>query len=302
MSNILFEQYKNVQTFLVKYRGFELKNEKFYDEKTFNLELQQDEYISHICSSPLGKAHMYLFNKKNTYVNATKQFQRILGKLGNTPENYMLIFITYEPLNVYIKKALIKFQNTFETKFQKSIQVLNLLHKMFILDLQMAPHCGKHSILSRDEILKIVKFPTLIDLNTLCHIYDDDPQILLIGGLVGDIIRIDALSNITGKTIRYRKVVPRSKTKSRTVVPKINTLINVKPLDDAQDKSKADDDAKKDDDVDSDIEDFDLDGGDASDGTGSDLDPIKDDVDDDEEDEEDDDVNGNVNSDTKTNK
>jgi DNA-directed RNA polymerase subunit H (RpoH/RPB5) len=114
-------------------------------------------------------------------------------------DNYIMVF-TKEPLSVYIKKAI---------KQYPLLHIQNYLYKHFTMELNKGPLCSKHTILSPEDARKVC-FELMTHGHKLPSISVDDPQNIWIGGKINDIIKIEAVSEITGTCIRYRLVTPIS--------------------------------------------------------------------------------------------
>jgi DNA-directed RNA polymerase subunit H (RpoH/RPB5) len=243
----LFNKYENIQKFLLTYRGYTMK-EKFYGYDTFKKTMQIDQYIKHICINPAKErdVYIYLFVKNSKYLKTTAQFKRLIDKIPDTPAD--VIIISKDELNVYINKALLKYPK---------LNIHNYLHKYFAIELTHGPLCSKHSILTDDEVRTLCSRDLIIHPLSLPSISINDPQNIWIGGELGQVIKIESISEITGNTIRYRIVSPDSgklinMQKLRKAVPTNDKLIasvkDRRKKKDAEKKAKdaemADDDEK----------------------------------------------------------
>ncbi len=192
----LYEKYLNVQKF-AKYRNYSIDNQKYLEYDDFKNKIQQYGYIQHkfIDKSFNEKVDIYLFSADSKYIRATSEFIKLLDRYR---EYTHIITITKEKLNTYISKAIKKYTN---------IVIDNFLHKHFIIEISKGPLCSKHSILSTEET-KNVCLSLMTHGHKLPAISVDDPQVIWIGGRINDVIKIEANSEITGKTIRYRIVTP----------------------------------------------------------------------------------------------
>jgi DNA-directed RNA polymerase subunit H (RpoH/RPB5) len=208
----LFEKYKNIQKFLTEYRKFVLdKKDSFLNFDDFKNKIQLTGYVIHhlIQASDSTTLDIYLFKKDSKYIKTTSEFIKLLDRYRDPI--HIMIF-TKERLSIYLKKAIRRYPN---------IRIENYLHKHFMMELNKGPLCAKHTILSLEEAREVC-----IDLMAHGHklpaIAIDDPQNIWIGGKINDIIKIEANSEITGKTIRYRIVTPISgKIEQSTSIKKI---------------------------------------------------------------------------------
>ena len=216
--DILFEKYNNIQT-CIKKRNYETI-EPFLDFQAFKKNIQSDTYIKIKCNDvKKGKnVYIYLFTETSIYINVTIQFKKLMSKLYDNEPSVVLL-ITQLPISVYINKSLIQFpQLTFFNYISKG------------------PFCSEHIILLNDEVKNLCVNELIINPLGLPAISINDVQCIWIGAELGQVIKINAISEITGKTIKYRIVTPDS--------GKINNIQNLqKSIDDNQniDKIKIDD-------------------------------------------------------------
>jgi len=208
---VLYEKYENIQKFITQYRKYNLVDDKFYDFKTFKKTIQIEQYIQHKCTNPKNNKtiYIYMFIKNSKYVKTTAQFKRLMDRL---PENEPadVIIISKDELSIHINKALLKYEY---------LRIFNYVHKYFSIELAKGPFCSKHTILTNNEVRTLCSRDLIIHPLGLPAVSINDPQNIWVGGELGDVIRIDSISEITGKTIRYRIVSPDS-----------GKLVNVKKI------------------------------------------------------------------------
>jgi DNA-directed RNA polymerase subunit H (RpoH/RPB5) len=213
---ILYTKYKNIQKFIVQYRKYNLVDDEFYDFKTFKKTIQIEQYIQHKCINPINNKlfYIYVFIKNSKYVKTTAQFKRLIDRLPED-EPVNVIIISKNELSIYINKALLKY---------KHLQIFNYVHKFFAIEISKGPFCSKHTLLTNNEVRTLCSRDLTIHPLSLPAISINDPQNTWIGGELGDVVRIDSISEITAKTIRYRIVSPDS---GKLVnVNKINQKLN----------------------------------------------------------------------------
>lgn len=225
---ILYEKYLNIQKFIIKYRKYTTKDE-FYDFATFKKAIQIEQYVSHNCiDAKRGRSvYIYMFKDQTKYTKTTPQFKRLVDKLPEEPAD--VIIISKDVLSIYINKALIKYNH---------LRIFNYQHKFFAIELAKGPLCSKHTILSNNEVQSLCARDLLIHPLSLPSISINDPQNIWMGGELGQIMKIESVSEITGKTVRYRIISPDS--------GKISNPQNINQMDDAHD-NKAEDPDKVDD-------------------------------------------------------
>lgn len=197
---ILFEKYHNFQKFITDYRKYKLDGE-FLDYNTFKKTIQIEQYIQHKCiDTKRGRpVYIYIFRENSKYIKTTQQFKRLIDRLPEEPSD--VIIISKNELSVYINKALSKYTH---------LKIYNYLHKFFAIEIAKGPLCSRHSILDNNEVRALCSRELIIHPLSLPSISINDPQNIWIGGELGQIIKIESISEITGRTIRYRIVSPDS--------------------------------------------------------------------------------------------
>ncbi len=223
----LFEKYKNVQLFAMNYRKFTTPTPKFLEFDEFKNKMQTNGYIQHNFHNPRtnNPIDVYLFRAESKFITSTVNFKKLLEKY-DSKSKHDIIMITKEELNVYRRKSVRQFKN---------LNVKNYVHKHFIIELNKGPLCSKHTLLSKEEV-KTLCYDLMAHGHKLPAIFVDDPQCIWVGGEINDIIKIEANSEITGKTVRYRIVTPSS-----------GKIIQAtyKPIADEAVKTKTEEDLKK---------------------------------------------------------
>lgn len=197
---ILYEKYLNIQKFITDYRHYKLEG-KFHDFAAFKKTIQIEQYVLHKCTDVKNGKHVYIyiFRDQSKYVKTTPQFKRLMDKLPEEPSN--VIIISKLALSVYINKALAKYTH---------LRIYNYMHQYFAIELALGPLCSKHTILSNKEVRVLCSRDLVIHPLSLPSISVNDAQNIWIGGELGQIVKIESISEITGKTIRYRIISPDS--------------------------------------------------------------------------------------------
>ena len=197
---ILYNKYLNIQKFITEYRNYKLED-AFYDFTSFKKYIEVDQFISHKCTdTKKGKSIIiYLFREQSIHLKSTPQFKRIMDKLPINPID--IIIISKEDLSIYINKALSKYSH---------LRIFNYTHKYFAIELASGPLCSKHTILTNNEVRTLCSRDLIIHPLSLPSISIADPQNIWIGGELGQVVKIESISEITGKTIRYRLISPDS--------------------------------------------------------------------------------------------
>lgn len=199
MSEVEFNRYNNIITFAREWRKYDVVS-NIHDKESFRKDIQSNQYIKIECSDKKQDRTVliYLFDKNSKYVTSSTDMKSLLHKIKNPCH---VILITYQPLNVYHKKAIAS---------QKHLRVNVYRHEIFDLVIPDGPLCYPHRIMSKDEVLHLTNEDLCCGVINLPKIMDDDPQCIWIGAEVGDVIEIKMLTDITGETLMYRVVIPRS--------------------------------------------------------------------------------------------
>lgn len=199
MTDTLYQKYLNIQKFIIEYRKYDILD-KFLDKDAFAKAILREHYVKCRCRDPRKQKNIdiLLLKADNKYMKSTINFKKLISNLEKESQN--IIIISKDPFSVYIKKLLQKLPNT--------INITNYQHKHFSVEIPKGPLCSKHTILTQSEVQQICSNELMIHPLGLPSILVSDPQCIWIGAEIGQVIRIESLSEITGKAIRYRMVVP----------------------------------------------------------------------------------------------
>jgi DNA-directed RNA polymerase subunit H (RpoH/RPB5) len=198
MSDSQFEQYKNLHIFAKEWRKYKQISPQ-RDKDTFRKNMQADQYIKLEYINEKGKPVLiYLLAKDGKYSNSSQDLKRLLSKIKDPSD---VILVSKIPFKTYSIRAIATF---------KHLRVKTYLHENFDLVIPNGPLCYPHRILSHEEVGKLLNDDLCCYLVNLPKILLEDVQCIWIGAEVGDVIEITMLSDITGESIQYRVVVPKS--------------------------------------------------------------------------------------------
>ena len=196
----LYNNYKNIEIFMVKYRKFVLKS-KFIDVfDAFVDQIRIDGFIKQQATDPKQNNKLiwvYLFAEDSKYCKSITPFKTLLSNIP-TKNNMDLLIISYMPIIHYISKVKTMFPH---------ITIKNYLQMFFHVELPLAAFCSPHVILTPDEIKNLlddIKQP----IDSLPKIYDNDPQIIWCGAIPGDVVEIKNINELTGYSLHFRFVIP----------------------------------------------------------------------------------------------
>lgn len=197
MSDLQYTQYKNLHIFAEKWRKY-INKSSIYDNDTFRKHMQTDQYVKLDYQSVNGKPVLiYLFAKDSKY-NSSQDLKRLLSKIKEPSD---VIIVSDAPLKTYSIRAIQTF---------KHLRVKTYLHENFDLIIPQGPLCYPHRILSHEEVDRLLNNELCCGLINLPKILLEDVQCIWIGAEVGDVIEIKMLSEITGESVQYRVVIPKS--------------------------------------------------------------------------------------------
>jgi len=222
---ILYEKYQNIQKCITSYRKYIVKD-SFHDFNTFKKMMQVDQYVHHKCENPVNNktVYVYLFKDQSVYTKTTSQFKRLMDKISKDVAD--VIIISKNELSVYIKKSF--------DLYRETLTIYNYLHKIFAIELSKGPLCSPHRILSNSEVRTLCSKDLMVHPLSLPSISVNDAHNIWIGGTLGQVVEIESVSEITGKTNRYRIVSPDSGTIiniQKTIVEK-----KIKPMSEETDE------------------------------------------------------------------
>ena len=149
-----------------------------------------------------GKLHkivyILLLHNESEYDSRTANF-KILINMIKYP-NCNIITISNNPLSTHVKRQITELSN--ETK-----KIFNYTYNKFKILVNNHTLCSPHTILTEDEEYDLLNNILKKKKSHLPKIRLSDPQNVWIGGEIGNIIKIDRDSEITGKSTYYRVVI-----------------------------------------------------------------------------------------------
>lgn len=199
MTEIEYNRYNNILKFITDWRGYQLSSKKLTLDE-FRKTTQTDEYVKIECydTKKSVKVVIVIFDENSKYIKSSQDMKKLLNKFT---EPLNIILITYDALSVYHRKAI----NSY-----KHLNIYVYRHAIFNLELPLGPLCYPHRIMTRDEVLKLTNDELCCHIINLPKIYDEDPQCIWIGAMVGDVIEIKMTSDIAGEVYQYRVVIPKN--------------------------------------------------------------------------------------------
>lgn len=142
--------------------------------------------------------YILLLHYDSEYSSKTPVFKSLINSIKYN--NINIIIISKDPLSTHVNKQVVELSN--DTK-----KIFNYTYDRFKIILYNHVLCSPHTLLSKDEEEYLLKNILKKKKSHLPKIKLSDPQVIWIGGNIGDIVRIDRDSEITGKSIYYRVVI-----------------------------------------------------------------------------------------------
>lgn len=199
MTESQYNQYNNLLVFAKEWRKYKVLSNQL-DMNTFRKSIQVDQYIKIDCTDMNNNrnVYIYLFDKVCKYTTSSQDLKKLLKKIKPASE---VILVIYKPLGTYGRRAISSFKNLHINVYRQEI---------FDLIAPKGPLCYQHRIMSREEIIKLTNDDLCCYITNLPKIFDEDTQCIWIGAKVGDILEIKTSSDISGESIHYRVVIPKS--------------------------------------------------------------------------------------------
>lgn len=216
-------QYKNLQIFAEKWRGYKRTAEPMSTE-VFQKTIQMNKTVVLEYVSQVGRRVIIFLIAKGHNISNAQSIRQLLGRL-HMPAH--IILVTEQPLNNFGKKALLAY---------KHLYIERLLHENFSLVVPKGPLCHAHRILSRDEINTLLNEELYCKLINLPKILQSDVQCVWLGARIGDVIEIEMVNDINGRALHYRVVVQKS---GRIAIPAAAATVTTP---NSEEPTEADDD------------------------------------------------------------
>lgn len=198
MDDPLYNIYSNLLIFVRDYRRYTFDQQSILEPHTFAKKMTIDHYIKLDCADESEheseRITVLLFKPDSKYLKTMPLFKKLLNGIHAR----RIITVSKEPLSKYIERWI-------ETL---DLSLKSYFHRHFLVEIPKGPFCSKHTILSPEEAKKVCEHDLMINPLSLPAIQVTDPQCIWINAQVGQIIRIDAPSDVAGAVVRYRLVVP----------------------------------------------------------------------------------------------
>jgi len=139
-----------------------------------------------------------LLHNESEYDNKTANFKELLNSIKYP--NCNIITISKNSLSTHVNKQIVELST--DTK-----KIFSYTYDKFKFLVYNHSLCSPHYILSKEDEFNLLNNILMKKKINLPKIKISDPQIVWIGGEIGDVIKIERDSEITGKSIYYRVVI-----------------------------------------------------------------------------------------------
>lgn len=199
-----YEKYKNMMLMLtgVQYRGLECEHKEFNVDQ-LEKHLYREGCLIVECTYP--KTHR-LEHKRGLKLYAVLCHAN--SDFHNKSANVGKLFSSLPPAKcevILFTGAHLKSQVITKITEYKNIDCVGILHTRIAIEIPKAIHCSPHTIATVEEV-NILSDQLKIDVKKLPLILTSDPQILWIGAIIGEIVKIVSFSQTAGEVVNYRIV------------------------------------------------------------------------------------------------
>lgn len=238
--DVLYDKYQNVLLAMgPKYKNWQLVDTA-YNKTDFEKQMKIDKYIIHLYYYAMENKFIYvvLFHHYSPHLEKTDMFKRFLDLLivkvhkNNNDKKRKFLEKYLDEVNKN-KSRIVKILNADKTTIEAilitkkelttycvrgikskndkiKLIVQNYLHRHFLVEMSKGPLCGLHTVLSKQEADYLCSQQIMSSRSKLPHILVSDPQLVWCNAKIGDIIKININTELTGKGIQYRVVASSS--------------------------------------------------------------------------------------------
>jgi len=196
---------------------------EYYKRRDINIINEISDIISNdeeiLKRSEYNKKHLIIYGMKNNIIIMSiifdensndiargADFESFINSKYTISKKYSLVsqinIITKYEINKNIKRAILNIHNL----FKRNTTIHNILWSTFTIVVPDHEAVPKHSIMTAEESKAFFDMYRC-NRGDLQKIHLSDPAIIWLGANVGDIIKIDRLSENTGISIGYRVVI-----------------------------------------------------------------------------------------------
>lgn len=197
--------YDNIKE-MVKYRGYSIKPDETENPLDYTLnakgyivvEGEREQSFQRELTHILAVLATDKYTKSSAIADLHNIIAEYMKKAGISPLTAEIVFITKKEPTTNINKQLVKFR-----LITPNIDIYPYTYfKIVLPNHRIVP---KHSIPSEEELEYLVKYYH-VDLNNLPKMRYDDAQNIWLGLKPGHYVRIDRISETSGKAVAYRRI------------------------------------------------------------------------------------------------
>lgn len=139
-----------------------------------------------------------LLHDESDYDSKTANFKALINTIRYPNSN--VITISKDSLSTHVNKQIVELSNETKKIFSYTYDKFKFIVNNHVL-------CSPHSILNKDEEYNLLNNILKKKKSNLPKIKISDPQIIWIGGEIGNIVKIERDSEVTGKSLYYRVII-----------------------------------------------------------------------------------------------
>lgn len=206
MAEELFKIYTTIQLWATKYRNYKLTS-SIYNFENFRRQIHLDEYVQIEYVDDEKPIIIILFKINSKKITKKQEFRSLINKFRK--KHIVAYFFTADYLSSFIKTKLLK-----EPEYSTIISH-NFLHKHFTHEIPLGPFVPVHTILTPQQTNQVCVNELNVHPLSLPSISVMDPQNQWIGAKIGQTIKLEGKSPISGIYIKYN-IVSKETERSET--------------------------------------------------------------------------------------
>ena len=191
----LWNVYQNLQILVEKRQWSKIP--EFADKVEFDKKMRLSNYVTIVGKNRMEVDEVIILTSEMSNIpNHSKDFKSAVKEFVERGKHFNIMIISSRVLTNKIR----------EYAMSTGIRVTSYDYRIFVIDVTNAPLVPKHRILSQPEVAELLNH-ILKPKESLPKILINDPQVVWLGAVVGEVIEIERPSEVTGTTMIYRIVV-----------------------------------------------------------------------------------------------
>jgi len=203
--NLSYQVYRTIPEFF-EHRGHQ-GGADLLTQDVFMTQFTQNGYES--IKSTDGEIIVFIIRDGSDYTTSGPQLRKLIGRANAIAGNEVGEIVVVAPEPALQKKNITSaFDSLSEEadKKGKSQYILAVPYSVFAQNIPAHAAVPKHEVASAEDVAEMLgkRFSSTAELPA---IYAQDPPVVWAGGRPGDIIRVERLSETTGTTPAFRRVI-----------------------------------------------------------------------------------------------